>query len=408
MKNKTIITIVLCAVFSMTVLAGCGLNTSVVRPGNSRESAMVEDEVAAAAIGHLAAEYETYDKRKFEVFKVERYRKGYLALVFYSGEGPFTVLLHLVKDAKSGYVVSRRADLSHPISMGFAVNRIADGDYTVLSSILNNTSWIPNEDKRYRVDYNRMVVEFTNGEIIEEYVQGEKGYVIILDSKARVKDVRFYDLKGEVIDTLQRLKEYYSGSKVIDAVEEASFMKVSQSGDKTAAPVATITDGKPATAAEYVSSDRQYYSSLKELSDNAEVIVIGTVRAQLQTHNLSRDSQDPSKENTEFVILGTDYEVSVDRYLKGAGNRKIIMTQEGGELGGKTQLVDSRTPIHIGTTYAFFLVKVADKYRFGGEPYKFKISGGKVMVDSSEEIAQAHFIEMTEHEFLDELKAISP
>ncbi|MDI6816958.1 MAG: hypothetical protein QME41_07195 [Actinomycetota bacterium] len=408
MKKKTIITLVLCVVFSTTVPTGCGLNSSVVRPENSREPATVEDEIAATAIGYLAAEYETYDKTKFEAFKVKPYRKGYLALVRYGGEGYFTELIHVVKDAKRGYVVSRRAELSFPISMGFAVNRIVDSDYTVLSSVLNNTSWIMSADKRFKVDYNKMVVEFTNGEIVEEHVQGEKGYIIILDSKAGVKDVRFYDLKGEVIDTLQRLKEYYSGTTVIDGVEDAAFAKVSQSGDKTAAPVATTTESKPASTVEHVFGDRQYYSSLKELSDNAEVIVIGTVRAQLQTHNLSRDAQDPSKENTEFVILGTDYEVSVDRYLKGAGNRKIIMTQEGGELDGKTQLVDSRTPIHIGTTYAFFLIKVADKYRFGGEPYKFKLSGGKVTVDSSEEIAQAHFGEMTEQEFLDELKAISP
>ncbi|HCG99409.1 MAG: hypothetical protein A2074_07050 [Candidatus Aquicultor primus] len=183
---------------------------------------------------------------------------------------------------------------------------------------------------------------------------------------------------------------------------------VSQSGDKTAARGVTTTKSKPASAVENVYGDRQYYSSLKELSDNAEVIVIGTVRAQLQTYNLSRDLQDPSKENTEFVVLGTDYEVGVDRYLKGAGNRKIIMTQEGGELDGKTQLMDARTPIHIGTTYILFLIKVSDKYRFGAEPYKFKISGGKVTVDSSEEIASVHFREMTEQEFLDELKASSP
>ena len=408
MKKKSIITLALCAVLSTTAPTGCGLNSSVVRLENSWESATVEDEIAAIAIGYLVEEYETLDKSKFEVFKVKPYRKGYLALVLYGGEGPFTVLLHLVKGAKSGYVVSRRADLSNPISMGFAVNRIVDSDYTVLSSVLNSTSWIPSEDKRFKVDYDRMIVEFNNGEIIEEHVQGEKGYIIILDSKARVKDVQFYDLKGEVIDTLQRLKEYYSGSTVIDAVEEATFEKVSPSGDKTAAPVATTTKSKPASAVVHVFGSRQYYSSLEELSDNAEVIVIGTVRAQLQTHNLSRDAQDPSKENTEFVILGTDYEVSVDRYLKGDGDRKIIMTQEGGELDGKIQRMHALTPIHIGTTYILFLNRVSDKYRFGGEPYKFKLSGGKVTVDSSNMLAPVHFKDKTEQAFLDELKAISP
>lgn len=408
MKKKSIITLALCVVISIAGLAGCGLNSSVVRPENSRESEMVEDEVAATAIGYLAAEYETYDKTKFEVFKVKPYRKGYLALVIYGGEGYFTELIHVVRDAKRGYVVSRRAELSFPISMGFAVNSIVDGDYTVLSSVLNNTSWIPSEDRRYRVDYNRMVVEFANGEIIEEHVQGEKGYIIILESKARVKDVRLYDLKGEVIDSLQRLKEYYGGSTVIDAVEEASFKKVSPSGDKTAAPVATTTKSTPASAVVHVFGSWQYYASLEELSDNAEVIVIGTVREQLQTHNLSRDAQDPSKENTEFVILGTDYEVSVDRYLKGAGDRKIIMTQEGGELDGKIQRMHDLTPIHIGTTYILFLNRVSDKYRFGGEPYKFKLSGGKVTVDSSNMLAPVHFKDKTEQAFLDELKAISP
>lgn len=144
-----------------------------------------------------------------------------------------------------------------------------------------------------------------------------------------------------------------------------------------------------------VFADRPAYTTLKDLKDHAEIVVLGTVQKQIKTYNLSRDAQDPTKENTEFPVMGTDYAIAVDKYIKGNGESSIVMTMEGTE---------DRTPMQIGSKYILFLNNVSGKYMFGGEPFKFKVADGKVLVDSNDKGSQANFKAMSEQVFSAELQ----
>jgi len=59
---------------------------------------------------------------------------------------------------------------------------------------------------------------------------------------------------------------------------------------------------------------------------------------------------------------------AVEKYLKGTGENQLILTQEGGELNGKKQLIGGRTPMEIGARYIFFLNNISGKYMAGGDP----------------------------------------
>ena len=130
-----------------------------------------------------------------------------------------------------------------------------------------------------------------------------------------------------------------------------------------------------------VSADRKNYSSVEDLKKNSDIVVMGTIKGKLKSYNLNRNS------NSEIVILGTDYEFEVQRYLKGAGDKTIIVIQEGGQTDKEIQIFDDRTEMDINGKYFLFLNKVpdVDKYRFGGNPYKFKVSNGKVKVDAGDD-----------------------
>ncbi|HEY3373642.1 MAG TPA: hypothetical protein VGK02_01070 [Candidatus Aquicultor sp.] len=144
-----------------------------------------------------------------------------------------------------------------------------------------------------------------------------------------------------------------------------------------------------------VSADRPAYASMQDLKSHAEAVIQGTVLKQIRTYNLSRDVQDPTKENTEFPVMGTDYEVCVDKYIKGSGASTIVVTQE------NTQ---DRTPMQIGAKYVLFLNNVSGKYMFGGEPFKFKLTGGKAQVDTNNKGTQDAFKTMSEQDFAAELQ----
>jgi len=153
-----------------------------------------------------------------------------------------------------------------------------------------------------------------------------------------------------------------------------------------------------------VSADRKAYSSLKELKNDSDIILSGVVQKQLETYNLNRLS---TKENPGIIILGTDYEVTVEKYIKGKGDNNIIVTQEGGELNGIIQIMEGRTPIEIGSRYVFFLNKNPDnnKYMFGGDPFKFKLSNGQAKVDTDNKKMTEKFKEKNEKDFIVEIEA---
>lgn len=161
----------------------------------------------------------------------------------------------------------------------------------------------------------------------------------------------------------------------------------------------SVTDNvksKKSISTTYVLADREVYTSLKDLKNAVDIVVIGTVEKELATYNGLKDLEDPTKENTEFPpVMDTDYMVVVEKYFKGSGDNRIIVTQEN---------TADRMPMEIGRKYVFFVDSVSGKYMFGGEPYKFQITKGKVKADTSSLSGQDKLKEMAEKDFFAELQ----
>lgn len=157
------------------------------------------------------------------------------------------------------------------------------------------------------------------------------------------------------------------------------------------------------TTTNKIFADRVTYASIQDLKKASDIVIVATVNKQLETYNLNRLA---GEQKDAMVILGTDYEVNVEKYLKGNGDTKLIVIQEGGELNGQIQDMEGRTPMELGKRYVFFLNKNPDnnKYMFGGDPYKFKLVNGKASVDSDSDRIKNKFKEKDEKKLIEEIE----
>ena len=135
-----------------------------------------------------------------------------------------------------------------------------------------------------------------------------------------------------------------------------------------------------------------FVHSLKERVTKSTVIVLGTVRDTGEIINLSREVSDWTKPAANGFSVGQVYHIQVTRYLKGAGPDTInIINQEGGlptvnaasvkpEDIAQLKATAGYVPLHIGTTYLFFLdpftgVDFPGTYYIGsnGYPWRFAL-----------------------------------
>ncbi len=132
--------------------------------------------------------------------------------------------------------------------------------------------------------------------------------------------------------------------------------------------------------------------------ETSPVVVIGTIIDDKGiTRNLRRDSVDPTKEDQNVSVPGTDYAVEVTKVLKGdvEPNSKINVAVPGGNYKGET------TPLQATLTkngeYIFALAPSPSgpsSYYGMIEPYIFQLKNNKVVAITNDDTIKADFQEV--------------
>jgi len=136
---------------------------------------------------------------KIELYKIKKYKDGYLVLVMQQGEGAGISVYYLVKADGDKYIVKGIASSELALSMGFGINRFVIDNDTVLFSNLNESTWVPENDTRKETKYTRIVIYFDNGKTLEEKVDNKKGYIAILNGIVNVIDMKLYNAKNDLV-----------------------------------------------------------------------------------------------------------------------------------------------------------------------------------------------------------------
>ncbi len=114
------------------------------------------------------------------------------------------------------------------------------------------------------------------------------------------------------------------------------------------------------------------YSSTADLGAHADLVVVGT--------NSSVASEGPDQFSPS--VAATRYVVSVDRFVKGSGNKSIVVKQTGGRLGNVRQVVEDDPQMVVGQRYLLYLALVpdgpyaGDYFVLGGPQGRFAVDAG--------------------------------
>ncbi|MFC3802425.1 hypothetical protein [Cohnella sp. GCM10012308] len=143
---------------------------------------------------------------------------------------------------------------------------------------------------------------------------------------------------------------------------------------------------------------------------NAPLVITGKViDGKGEPRNLRRDVSDPTKENQEVVVPGTDYRVLVSKVLKGelmAGDEIKIAIGGGNYRNAKAPL---RATLVAGEEYIFTIAQSgAGGPNYYGiiEPFIYQLKEGRIIAVSNIEKYKNAFQEtaMSEEEFYSKFK----
>lgn len=149
---------------------------------------------------------------------------------------------------------------------------------------------------------------------------------------------------------------------------------------------------------------------LPELVRASDVVVIGTVLSEGGTRVTSRDPNDLTREDPNFVSIAQDYAFAVDSVIKGDVSGTIIVA-----IGSSSRVKNGpfwyefenpRVPPRVGTRYALFLRQLpwdASVYVLAFEPSQFEL-GTTATVRSIWRDATTYFPDRPVPEFLEALR----
>lgn len=151
---------------------------------------------------------------------------------------------------------------------------------------------------------------------------------------------------------------------------------------------------------------------LPELVRASDVVVIGTVLSQGGTRVTSRDPNDLTREDPNFVSIAQDYAFAVESVIKGDASGTITVTTgrssrvKNGPFWYEFENPRFEVPPRVGTRYALFLRQLpwdASVYALAFEPSQFEL-GTMARVRTIWREATTYFPDRPVAEFLEALR----
>lgn len=133
----------------------------------------------------------------------------------------------------------------------------------------------------------------------------------------------------------------------------------------------------------YGHADLLVSDSIESMASKADIVVRGTLGAQVGAWNLLRQPDDLGKE-AEEVRPGTDFEFNQVEYIRGEGPKKLVVTLTGGTYRGVTE--PFLEELKVGTEYVLFLSQAevggTIKYILASAPGHLEVRGNSAIPGS--------------------------
>lgn len=160
-----------------------------------------------------------------KIYNIKKYGSGYLVLTEkYRGEGESHTILFLIDN---GYSTKATASGHMPISPCFSANIVRDQGKSIIYGNFKNRKWDPKTGLVSDVQIDNIKIAFEDGTEIKEPVSMDKGYIVVVDTLSKIKNIEVYNSKGELQSDL--LNESYCSEYVFKTVENSTGTHVDES-----------------------------------------------------------------------------------------------------------------------------------------------------------------------------------
>lgn len=158
--------------------------------------------------------YDYYKKNRLvtsddsvNIIKAKSLGKDYLVLVEFkqSDNGQYMEDLLMISADSKDYYASREAQGTQPSGNDFTLNRLHIGSSTIIFGTFGSIK--DSQGNRKKINCSTIYVKLADGSTIEEKVNNERGYIIVIDSLSDIKDVVLMDQEGKVLSSKTNLEK---------------------------------------------------------------------------------------------------------------------------------------------------------------------------------------------------------
>lgn len=155
------------------------------------------------------------------------------------------------------------------------------------------------------------------------------------------------------------------------------------------------------------------FSDLRAAFAKADVVALVTADGEVGTRNMAFDPNDPSQPDPNIEIVGRDEQLSIQRYLKGAGPDSVLVTQPYQFVDHSANVrSDYATYVQFssGQRYLVFLRMSGDgsgRYVGAGEPWRFSLNEGRAQVVTNVRSLATHFPDAPEADVVNRLQDLA-
>jgi hypothetical protein len=256
------------------------------------------------------------NKGTHRIYNIKKYGSGYLVLTEkYRGEGESFSVLFLVNH---DFSIVAKAQGNMPISPCFSTNVVKDQHKSIVYGNFKSKKWEPKTDTLVNVQIDSIKITFEDGTIIKEAVSMEKGYIIVADTIAKIKNIEVYNNRGELQSDLN--DSFFSEYGFIK-VENETVSQQEEENDSNTIPMPDAMTDEEQKALQVV---KEYFGAFGEAdydkmrtlateNHNRNLVhngdVWGMKWAKAKQIELIRDPRFLGVENSKSILV---FNVSVD------------------------------------------------------------------------------------------------